>query len=247
MTTDTESAESVESTASTESTESTESTQTVENTANAQDAAGAPPEPTTAGRRERNKAAKRERILAAATEAFAERGYEKATMAQVAAGADVAIGTVFQYAATKPELLMMVTAQRWTPTLEEVRAGARTGVASADPVARILALLDPLVRASADDPETTAAIARELLFGAPGPHRDAVLRLVAALEEFVAEVLHDAGAHSGRAAAAARLIVSGALLEINRTRTGRAGGQGERTVDARLATLVAIAVAGSVG
>ena len=63
-----------------------------------------------AGRREQAKALKRGRILAAAQRRLASQGYEGMTMAQVAHDADVAIGTVFQYAATKPELLMMVAA-----------------------------------------------------------------------------------------------------------------------------------------
>ena len=64
------------------------------------------------GRREAGKAAKRARILDAAERRLRTQGYDQMTMAEVANDADVAIGTVFSYAATKAELLMMVTAQR---------------------------------------------------------------------------------------------------------------------------------------
>ncbi|WP_347349070.1 helix-turn-helix domain-containing protein [Nigerium sp.] len=189
------------------------------------------------GRRERNKAAKRARILAAARRGLAEHGYDRMTMAQVARDADVAIGTVFQYAATKPELLMMVTADRWAAS---VPAAIRASESGGDPVAAIRSMLDPVLEESLADPETTMAIARELLFGGPGPHRDAVVAIVAALETAVAGVLRAAGA-TDDADAAARLIVSGGLLEVNRTRTGRAS---RASVEDRLTALITIALRG---
>ena len=67
----------------------------------------------TQGRRERAKAEKRARILAAARALFEERGFERTSMSEVARAADVAEGTVFQYAATKVELLMMVVDALW--------------------------------------------------------------------------------------------------------------------------------------
>ena len=48
------------------------------------------------GRRERAKAEKRARILAAARALFEERGFERTSMSEVARAADVAEGTVFQ-------------------------------------------------------------------------------------------------------------------------------------------------------
>ena len=60
------------------------------------------------GRRERAKRDKRERIMAAARELFAERGVSGVTTQQVADRADVAIGTLYRYVATKAEFLIMV-------------------------------------------------------------------------------------------------------------------------------------------
>jgi AcrR family transcriptional regulator len=61
-----------------------------------------------AGRRERQKAARRDRIEAAARAVFGERGYEAATTREIAERADVSIGTLFAYAPDKRALLGMV-------------------------------------------------------------------------------------------------------------------------------------------
>lgn len=191
--------------------------------------------PSALGRRERNKAEKRARILAAARTGLAEQGYEKMTMSWVAQTADVATGTVFQYANTKAELLMMVTADRWSAEFPAVLDAARH---QADPVGAVLAMLSPLVTASAEEPETTMVVARELLFGAPGEHHDAVLALVDRLEREIADVVSRS---SGLAAA--RLIVSGGLVELNRARR-QDQVAGDAVLD-RLEVPVRIALAGA--
>lgn len=192
----------------------------------------------TLGRRERAKADKRARILAAAGARLTEHGYDKMTMAQVAEDADVAIGTVFQYAATKPELLMMVTADRWQDTIPTVIA--QVG-AEADPATVVNSLLRPLIDAAAEDPKLMATVARELLFGADGNHRLEVVALVNDLEQAIAASLARHGA-AERSQAAARLIISGGLVELNRTRLGRAPAD---TVEQRLTAMVAITIAGA--
>jgi len=60
------------------------------------------------GRRERNKQEKLERITAAARELFAEHGVDDVTTQQIADRADVGSGTLFLYAKTKAELLLLV-------------------------------------------------------------------------------------------------------------------------------------------
>jgi AcrR family transcriptional regulator len=60
------------------------------------------------GRRERSKLDKRRRIREATREVFRRKGYEAATTREIADLADVAIGTLFAYAADKRELLMLV-------------------------------------------------------------------------------------------------------------------------------------------
>lgn len=62
----------------------------------------------TLGRREQNKREKRGRIIAAARALFTHKGFEATTSAEIAIAAGVAAGTVFTYARTKDELLIMV-------------------------------------------------------------------------------------------------------------------------------------------
>ena len=61
-----------------------------------------------AGRRERNKQEKLDRIVAAAGELFAEYGVDDVTTQQIADKADIGTGTLFLYAKTKGELLLLV-------------------------------------------------------------------------------------------------------------------------------------------
>jgi AcrR family transcriptional regulator len=64
--------------------------------------------PAALGLRERGKMEKLRRIKAAAREVFLEKGFESATTREIAQRADVAIGTIFVYAADKRDLLMLI-------------------------------------------------------------------------------------------------------------------------------------------
>jgi AcrR family transcriptional regulator len=67
-----------------------------------------PPRAARAGLRERSKIDKRRRIMEAAREVFIEHGYDIATTREIAARADVSIGTVFVYAKDKRDLLLQI-------------------------------------------------------------------------------------------------------------------------------------------
>lgn len=60
------------------------------------------------GRRERNKQEKLDRILAAARDLFADKGYSETTTQEIAERADIGTGTLFLYAKSKEDLLIMV-------------------------------------------------------------------------------------------------------------------------------------------
>ena len=86
------------------------------------------------GRRERSKRDKRERILAAARELFAEHGVGGVTTQQIADRADVAIGTLFLYASTKAELLIMVQNDKFAAAIDDgLAAIAAEATEHADP------------------------------------------------------------------------------------------------------------------
>lgn len=136
------------------------------------------------GRRERNKQDKQARIHSAAAALFAERGYSAVTTQDIADRADVAIGTLFRYAASKAELLLMVFNDDWRRNLNQESQEDAT-----DPHARIMALLGPLVAAMARHRENTAVYQREILFGEPGEYHSEALALVDRLEEAIGAVL----------------------------------------------------------
>ncbi len=60
------------------------------------------------GRRERNKQEKLARIVGAARQLFRERGFAETTTLQIAEAADIGTGTLFLYARSKEDLLVLV-------------------------------------------------------------------------------------------------------------------------------------------
>ncbi len=71
------------------------------------------------GRRERGKEEKRARIKAAARALFAEKGFSATTTQEIAARADIGTGTLFLYAHTKEELLVLVFRDEMNRVSEE--------------------------------------------------------------------------------------------------------------------------------
>ncbi len=144
---------------------------------------------TESGRRERNKAQKRERITAAAGRLFATQGFAATTTAQVADEADVSHGTLFRYAASKAELLLMAGNTRFRESLDAGRAACES---IDDPVERLIALVSPMT-GDALSLENLAAYQRNVLDGSPDEeHRAEALRLVDELIATIADILRDA-------------------------------------------------------
>lgn len=115
------------------------------------------------GRRERNMIQKRERIAAAAAELFAAQGFDATTTQQIADRADVSIGTVFRYAATKAELLLMASNAAFA---RAVFAGLGAAEGVDDPADAVLAAIGPVLAASHEGSDV-ALYQRELMFGPP--------------------------------------------------------------------------------
>ncbi len=67
-------------------------------------------------RRERNKQETLERIKAAAEAVFVEKGFDDASIREIAARAEVGVGTVFNYAADKRDLLFLVVNEKLEAT-----------------------------------------------------------------------------------------------------------------------------------
>ena len=139
------------------------------------------------GRRERNKQAKLERITAAASELFAEHGVDEVTTQQIADKADIGTGTLFLYAKTKGELLLLVQNSSYADALVEGRAAAE---AMPDTLDAVMAIVRPVVECNRTQIDNGRTYLREIVFGDPEePHHRDALALTVQTEEAIATVL----------------------------------------------------------
>ena len=139
------------------------------------------------GRRERNKQQKLDRITAAASELFAEHGIEDVTTQQIADKADIGTGTLFLYAKTKGELLLLVQNAHYAEALQQGRADAET---TPDILDAVLAIVRPIVECNRVQVDNGRTYLREMVFGDPAEPRHAeALSIVAQTEEAIAAVL----------------------------------------------------------
>jgi TetR/AcrR family transcriptional regulator, cholesterol catabolism regulator len=112
----------------------------------------------------RSQAARRERVVRAALELGAEGGYEAVQMRDVAARAEVALGTIYRYFPSKDALLLAVMVH-WLGDLEE--RVTRRPPSGATTVERIMDVLGRALRAMDRDPQLTAAVIGAMTAGDP--------------------------------------------------------------------------------
>lgn len=167
-----------------------------------------------AGRRERNKQAKLERIVAAASALFAERGVDDVTTQEIADAADIGTGTLFLYAKTKGELLLLVQNAHYADALDE---GVAAADAASGAVAGMLALLAPIVACNRVQVENGRTYLREMVFGDAGePHHAEALRFVDATQQALAALLTSRAARTeADAATLARVILAALFLTMS--------------------------------
>ncbi|NVO15270.1 MAG: TetR/AcrR family transcriptional regulator [Rhodoplanes sp.] len=134
------------------------------------------------GRRERNKIEKLRRIKEAAMELFTRKGFDDTTTREIAAAADVGLGTVFIYAANKRDLLFLIA----NDGLEGVEERAH---ACLDPTAPLLENLLNIFRHHYEffcrQPALSRLVLREMAFYEAGAQarpfqetREALIRLL---------------------------------------------------------------------
>jgi len=157
------------------------------------------------GRRERNKQQKLDRITAAATELFAEYGVEDVTTQQIADKADIGTGTLFLYAKTKGELLLLVQNAHYAEALERGRAAAET---TQDALGAVMAVVRPIVECNRTQIDNGRFYLREMVFGDPTePQHSAALSIVGQTEEAIAAILgREELTGAGDAATTARIV-----------------------------------------
>ncbi len=145
------------------------------------------PAPQTLGRRERNKQEKLDRITAAARELFTQYGVDEVTTQQVAEKADVGSGTLFLYAKTKAELLLLVHNAKYAQALD---AGVEAAAAEVAVLDAVMAIIRPIIECNRVQIENGRTYLREIVFGDPvEPHHAEALSLTMRTEAAIAEVL----------------------------------------------------------
>ena len=172
------------------------------------------------GRRERNKQQKLDRITAAARELFTQYGVDEVTTQQVADKADVGTGTLFLYAKTKAELLLLVHNVKYGEALDR-------GIAAAEQAPHVLdgvmAIIGPIIECNRIQIENGRTYLKEIVFGDPAePHHAEALALTARTEAAIADILRRDDQLAARDPAKLARIIS-AIMFISMTATVNSG------------------------
>ena len=162
------------------------------------------------GRRERNKQEKLERITQAASDLFSRHGVDEVTTQQIAEAADVGAGTLFLYAKTKGELLLLAQNAAYARSLDE---GIRASSSATTALDAVVAVLEPIVHCNRAQVENGRTYLREMAFGdATEPHHAEALAIVARTEEAVAGIVARLTSATPSDAAAFAHVVSAVMM-----------------------------------
>ncbi|HEV2430751.1 MAG TPA: TetR/AcrR family transcriptional regulator [Burkholderiales bacterium] len=138
------------------------------------------------GARESRKLAVRERIRAAAAELFTRYGYGAATMRQIAKRARVALGTLFNYAEDKRDLVFLIFNEELNATTDIALAAPRLAQPFAE---QLLAVFRVHYRWLAEKPTLARILLQELTFYSSGKQAATFhairKRLIDGIEELV--------------------------------------------------------------
>ena len=122
------------------------------------------------GRRERNKREKRARIIAAAKELFGSKGFADTTTQEIAEKADIGTGTLFLYAKSKEELLVMVFSG---DMIEQAQNAFLHLPGSGTLVDKLMHVFGYMIEYHEQDKDLSKALLKEItILTTPGPRRD---------------------------------------------------------------------------
>jgi len=134
-----------------------------------------------------NQAARRDRVLDAALNLAAEGGYDAVQMRDVAARAQVALGTIYRYFSSKDHLLAACQLELWREMATRFDQRPPVGSSAAE---RVIDLLERAMRAAEREPQRTAALVTAS--ASPDPAvRDCQLELIATMEVVIAAAIGD--------------------------------------------------------
>ena len=166
--------------------------------------------PQPVGRRERNKADKLGRIIAAAQELFAEHGVDDVTTQQIADKADIGSGTLFLYAKSKAELFLLVQNSRYAESLEQGRAAAEATPVILDAV---MVIIRSIVECNREQVENGRTYLKEMVFGDPRePHHGQALALTRETEEAITAIMGRDPSRSNADAVALASVISAVMF-----------------------------------
>jgi AcrR family transcriptional regulator len=138
------------------------------------------------GLRERNKVEKRQRIRASARELFSKLGYDAATLRQIAQRAHVGLGTLFNYARDKRDLVFLIFNEELEATTSEALAAAQS---QSTLINQLMAIFQQHYRYFGKDLAMSRILLKELVFYSEGKHavtfQHIRARLLSGIEMFV--------------------------------------------------------------
>lgn len=141
------------------------------------------------GRRERSKRDKRERILVAARSVFTRVGFESATTLEIAELADISHATLFRYASTKSELMLMVGNERAREALQQAHELRGRGEL---PTPLMLEIAKTMIEGDRGFANQVDYHRQALAVASGAEHRDEAFGLLDSLIKLLASILVDA-------------------------------------------------------
>jgi AcrR family transcriptional regulator len=155
----------------------------------------------------RSQAARRRRVLDATLRLAAEGGFDAVQMRDVAAAADVALGTVYRYFASKERLLLEAMAEQQADLRSYLDVHPPN---QQTPAARVVAVMRRANRSLREFPDVTAAMVRS--FGtAQTENADIVRRVTEIMTAIITSAIH---APERRDATERELRVARILMQV---------------------------------
>jgi AcrR family transcriptional regulator len=143
-------------------------------------------QPAVLGLREQNKLEKRQRIRAAARELFSKHGYDSATLRQIARRAHVGLGTLFNYAQDKRDLVFLIFNEELAAVTDEALRAAESHHSLLD---QLIDIYKPHYEYFSEHPALSRILLRELTFYSEGKQAAAFQeirgRLISGIEKAV--------------------------------------------------------------
>jgi AcrR family transcriptional regulator len=139
--------------------------------------------------REQKKLETRERIRAAAAELFTRRGYAAATMRQIAKRAHVGLGTLFNYAEDKRDLVFLIFNEELNAITDVALAAPRSDQRLVD---QLLAVFRVHYRWLGSKPALARILLQELTFYSSGKQASTFLGIRKRLIDGIEQLVHEA-------------------------------------------------------